>query len=266
MFYQLFGTTAKKARNQRKASKRLSEAMALVIDQKKEKKSDVERDLLDILVNLRKENNDFLTTENLIDHSKTFLLAGHETTSTALTWVFYLLALHPDIDRKLAAEVRSTLGGKIPTVEILDSMKYLTKVVKESMRVFPPVPFIMRKCEEDDVLGGYKIPKGTAVMINMYTLHHHPDLWEDPETFNPDRWEDGDESSKVHPGAYLPFLLGSRNCIGNRFALLELKAILSMVVQRFRLRLIDGHPPITRTTRITMRPSPAIKMIVENRD
>eukprot|EP01113_Clastostelium_recurvatum_P019284 TRINITY_DN2274_c4_g1_i1.p1 TRINITY_DN2274_c4_g1~~TRINITY_DN2274_c4_g1_i1.p1 ORF type:complete len:533 (+),score=122.55 TRINITY_DN2274_c4_g1_i1:116-1714(+) len=283
-FIPVLNRLTRTGRMQTAAAQRLSGQMEEIIERKQTGKIDVDqRDLLDILVKLKDEEGTSLSVPQLSDQSKTFLLAGHETSSTALTWILYLLAQHPEIDTRLAAEVHSKLGqwkegaSSLPTVDMLDSMKYLGKVVKEAMRVFPPVPLVARKCEEDDVLPcGVLIPKGMTVTIPIYALHHAPEIWGDPETFNPDRWEDANEggastttttaaANKIPQGAYIPFLLGARNCIGSRFALLEVKALLAMTIQRYRFRLAPGHPPVRRSARVTMRPTPQLKLLIETR-
>eukprot|EP01112_Ceratiomyxa_fruticulosa_P015170 TRINITY_DN4434_c0_g1_i1.p1 TRINITY_DN4434_c0_g1~~TRINITY_DN4434_c0_g1_i1.p1 ORF type:complete len:497 (+),score=95.69 TRINITY_DN4434_c0_g1_i1:148-1638(+) len=274
-FLDLFWITrkfTKRTRLQNEASRHLYQEMSKVIHEKQEKNNqkgdsdtDENRDLLDILVSLRDENGQPLSEESITEHSKTFLFAGHETLQSSFLWILYLLSRHPEVHAKLTNEIRETLGGngsevKIPKIEDLDSLKYLNCVVKESLRVFPPVPLVLRKCETTETVNGVLIPGGTIVVVSMYVQHHNPDYWENAEEFRPERWAD---DPKVHPGLYLPFLIGSRNCIGNRFALLEIKAILALILQKFKVRFPEDHPPVQRRSRITMKPVPYLKLFIE---
>jgi len=159
-------------------------------------------------------------------------------------------------------EILEVVGpDRLPTVEDLDKMKYLNKVFKESLRIRPPVPQVTRVTEEDTELGGYIIPKGTACVPSIYALHHLPNLWDEPEVFNPERWED----DETQFGAYIPFLLGSRNCVGSRFATLEVKSVLCMVLRKYKFSIPEGHPPIQRRATAIMKPFPYLNLNVTKR-
>jgi len=227
--------------------------------------SEEQRDLLDILVSLKdEETGEPLAPQVIIDNCIAFLLAGHETSSTCLTWTIWLLITNPHVEEKLAREIRDELGANgIPKIETVDKLKYLNKVVKESLRIRPPVPYLGRWTEKDDVLCGHKIPAGNIVIVSPYVQHHLPSLWDEPEVFNPERWNEGSEN--IPMGAYIPFGHGARNCIGNRFALLEIKAILCMLIQKFKFSLAPGHPPIIRKDRIVLRPFPYLKIALQAR-
>eukprot|EP01113_Clastostelium_recurvatum_P003021 TRINITY_DN11304_c0_g2_i1.p1 TRINITY_DN11304_c0_g2~~TRINITY_DN11304_c0_g2_i1.p1 ORF type:complete len:501 (+),score=82.96 TRINITY_DN11304_c0_g2_i1:2-1504(+) len=229
-----------------------------------------QQDFLDILLRLRDENGSELSLESLINQSKTFLLAGHETTAVALSWTFYLLATHPEVQNRLWDEIQTHLSSHPDAldegfpVEAVDSMKYLNKVTKESLRIRPPIPAIMRRAEHDTTLGDYHIPKDTVITVGIYVMHHHPDLWTDPERFDPDRWDALDSQKSM--GTYIPFVMGDRSCIGNRFALLEIKAIVAHILANFSVALAPDHPPVGRTyNMVTVHPSPHVKLALKQR-
>jgi cytochrome P450 len=182
------------------------------------------------------ETGEGLNDRQLRNETITFLLAGHETTANALTWTFYLLSRHPDVEGQLREELSHVLSGRAPTLEDLPRLVYLERVVKESMRLYPPIWIIERRVIADDVVGGYRLPAGSAVVIAPYALHRHPAFWERPESFEPARFENRP------PEAYIPFGAGPRYCIGREFATLETQLIIAMVVQGFRLRLVPEHP------------------------
>jgi len=233
------------------------------------------RNILSLLFDAKdNETGLSLTDAELRDEVKTFVIAGHETTSTLLCWVFYCLAQNPQVEVKLLQEVDS-LNGQLPSPEELDQkLPYLNNVIKEVLRLYPPVPFVVRNATADEILAGYKIPKGTRIVIPAYLVHRSPNYWENPTVFDPNRWnksgindhqpnqelDSSIESSSTikHPYAYLPFIHGIRNCIGQRFAILESKIILLTVLQHMTVKLVDGHPPIVPQSAITMKPKPPL--------
>jgi cytochrome P450 len=164
------------------------------------------------------------------------LLAGHETTANALTWTFYLLSQHPEAESQLREEVASVLGGRAPTLDDLPRLSFTKMVIKEAMRLYPPIWIIERRVIANDAVGGFHLPSGSSVVIAPYALHRHPAFWERPEEFDPGRFA-------THTSeAYIPFGTGPRFCIGSEFAMLEAQLITAMVAQSFRLRLVPGHP------------------------
>ncbi len=193
-------------------------------------------DLLAMLLQAREEGTGApLTDAQLRNDTLTLLLAGHETTANALTWIFYLVSQHPAVESELRHEVRAVLGERVPTLDDLPRLPYTKMVIKEALRLYPPIWIIERRVIEADTLGGYHLPAGSAVVIAPYVLHRHPDFWDKPETFDPGRFAHGAQA------AYIPFGAGPRFCIGSEFALLEAQLITAMVVQSFRLELAPGH-------------------------
>jgi cytochrome P450 len=188
----------------------------------------------------------------LRDEVITFLLAGHETTANALTWTFWLLGRHPEIATRLRAELDAALGDRAATLDDLPRLGYARMVLEEAMRLYPPVWVVDRNTVADDVIGDYRIAKGTLVMMSQYVTHRHPAFWPDPERFNPDRF--APEAAKARPRyAYFPFIGGPRMCIGAQFALTEATLILACLARRFALAPIAGQP-VEPNASITLRP------------
>ncbi|WPB76418.1 cytochrome P450 [Archangium violaceum] len=210
------------------------------------------------------DTGDTFDDAQLRDEVMTLLLAGHETTATALAWTFHLLARHPEVEATLHAEVDAVLGGRMPTVAELPRLRYVGCVFEEAMRLYPPIWAIPRVPLEDDVVDGYRIPKGDIVILVPYVTHRHPDFWPEPERFDPTRFFP--ENSKDRPRwAYLPFGGGQRQCIGNNFAMMEAQLILTLVAQRFRLRGVPGVPVVPEP-HVSLRPQGPMPMRVERRE
>ena len=200
-------------------------------------------DLLSRLMRARDEETGEAMSEGLLrDESITAFFAGHETTARTMTFAWYALAAHPEVAERLHAELDQVLGGRPPTVDDLRALPYTLQVVKETLRLYPAAPFYVRDAVEADTLGGFAIPPGAAVMLSPYYTHRHPDFWEEPERFDPDRWT-GERERARHGHAYHPFAAGPRICIGNNFSLLESHLLLAILAQRFAPTLRPGFRP-----------------------
>jgi cytochrome P450 len=198
-------------------------------------------DLLSMLLQASdEETGQKMSDQQLRDEVMTLLLAGHETTANALTWTWYLLAQYPEIERRLHAELEQVLGGQLPTVEHLPELSYTRMVLEEVLRLYPPAFGFNRKAIADDEIGGYVVPANTLIWISPYTTHRHPDFWENPEVFEPERFSSERSAGRPH-FAHFPFGGGPRLCIGNNFAMMEAQLILATLAQRYRLRLVPGH-------------------------
>lgn len=189
----------------------------------------------------------------------TLLLAGHETTASALAWTFALLAQHPGIAAGVHAEVDTVLAGRVPTLDDLPRLTATRAVIQEAMRLHPPIWAIERRAIDDTRLGGYLIPKGSSVIISPYVLHRHSAFWREPDRVDPARFEGG-----ATPPAYMPFGAGPRHCVGRDFAMLEARLIVAMVCQAFRLELAAGQvvapePGLTLRLRHGLRLIPAAR-------
>ncbi len=227
--------------------------------------SDHPPDLLSMLMEARDdETGEGLSDRELRDEIVTFLAAGHETTANALTWMWYLLSKHPAVARRLQAELVSVFGGGTPSLEDLARLKYTTMVVKEAMRLYPPIWVMQRKVVSDDEIDSYYIPAGSEVTISPYVMHRHPAFWENPEGFDPDRFSD--ERSAGRPRyAYLPFGGGPRLCIGHHFAMIEAQIITAMVAQAYHLDLVPGCAAEPRPW-ISLRPREGVLMTLRRRE
>jgi len=200
-------------------------------------------DLLARLMKARDEETGQAMSENLLrDESITTFFAGHETTARTMTFAWYALAANPKVTERLHGELDRVLGGRPPTVEALRQLPYTLQVIKEVLRLYPAAPFYVRDAVAADTLGGFDVPAGTAVMLSPYYTHRHPQFWDDPEVFDPDRWTREREATR-HSHAYHPFAAGPRICIGNHFSLLESHVLLAMLAQRFTPRLRAGYVP-----------------------
>ena len=221
-------------------------------------------DLLSMLLAVRdEETGESMNNEQLRDEILTLILAGHETTATALSWTWYLLSQHPEVERKLHAELDAVLGGRAPTTADLANLNYTGMVIDESMRLYPPVWAIGREAIDDDEIMGCRVPKGSNVMVSQWLAHHHPGFWENPGVFDPERFS-AERSAGRPRYAFFPFGGGPRMCIGNIFALTEAQLVLATVAQRYRLKLAPHHP-IELQPLITLRPLHGVKVVLERR-
>lgn len=193
-----------------------------------------------------------------LSEAKNFLIAGHETTGASLTWTLYLLSKHPKILHQVQEEIDTVLQGKSPTFEQLDKLELTQRVILESLRLYPPVWVIDRRVVSDDVLGPYRIPAKSTVIISPYVLHRHPKYWRDPESFNPERFNKNN-CEKHHKFAYIPFGMGPRVCIAKNFGQLMMQTILPMILQRFEL-CIDPTLEIGLEPLITLKPDAPIPL------
>lgn len=178
--------------------------------------TDSQRDLLGFMLNARDEHNMGLSDENIRDQVVTFLIAGHDTTANTLAWALYELARHPDIQAKVLQEIADNhiTWDELPSSEQISNLKYIHQVIKEVLRLYPPVKSLGKYCKEDCVVpGGYRIKAGTTCAILVYSMHHNENIYPDPERFDPDRWTP-DEEQKRSRFSWLPFSTGPRGCIG----------------------------------------------------
>ena len=220
----------------------------------------VDGDLLDMLLAAYDDNGtggDGITGKQLRDEILTIMGAGYETTARTLCWTFYLLDGHPEAARTLRAELDDVLAGRPPTVEDLPRLPYTRMVLQESMRLFPPVWGLSRRLTEADEIGGVRIPRGNRVIISAYVTHRHPDLWTDPESFDPERFREATLMERPPQNlpryAYFPFSGGPRQCVGVNFAAMEATLVLATIAQSFELSVVPGHP-IQPEPSFTLRP------------
>jgi cytochrome P450 len=217
-------------------------------------------DLLSMLVLARDdEGGGRMTDRQLRDEVITLLLAGHETTSNALTWTWYLLSQNEEVEARWRDELRRVLGDRAPTFEDLPALPFTEMVLAESMRLFPPAWGMGRRALRDVTLGGFTIRKGAILALSPYIVHRDERFWPDPLRFDPDRFTA--EAKAARPRfAYFPFGAGARSCIGEPFAWMEGVLLLATIGQRWRLRLLPGHP-VELKALMTLRPRYGMRMV-----
>ncbi|OAQ32172.1 cytochrome P450, partial [Linnemannia elongata AG-77] len=265
----------------------VDEAARKIVCQKREKMAtgkDDGKDLLSIMIRASESSgNDMLTDDDLRAQIKNFLAAGHDTSSVTVTWMLHVLSTRPEVQSKLRQEFLTHIGrptdktsssSSALAYEALQALTYLNICIKELFRFIPPVPYTSRVASQDDNILGYDIPKGTEIQLCPATLHKLKSVWgEDAEEFKPERWMDPSSFSEedqqsinfVTPDmmwAYMPFLTGPRSCIGSKLALIEIKVILYYLLIDLEYAPVPGFK-VTKSARITMRPSPGMNLIIK---
>jgi cytochrome P450 len=222
-------------------------------------------DLLSMLLMALDEEGDGtgMTDQQVRDEAMTIFLAGHETTANSLSWTWYLLSQHPDVEARMHAEIDRVLDGQLPTMEDISRLPFVEQVVTESMRLYPPAWIIGRRALVEYEIAGYVAPARSVFVTSPYIVHRDARWFTDPLRFNPDRWTPEFKAS-VPPFAYMPFGGGPRRCIGDQFAWTELVLVASTIAQRWRLRLVPGHPVVPQAV-VTLRMKHGLKMRVERR-
>jgi cytochrome P450 len=221
-------------------------------------------DLLSMLLMAQDDDGSGMTDKQLRDEVVTLVLAGHETTANVLTWALYLLSQHPAEEAKLHEELATVLGGRVPTLADLRQLPYTGMVIKEAMRLYPPIPAFARESLEPVELGGYTLPAGAIIIISANVLHHDPRWWPEAETFMPERFSKENEKA-LHKYAYLPFGGGPRVCIGNSFAEMEAVLVLATITQKYQLRLSPDDQDVIPEPTLTLRPRHRLTLRLEAR-
>ncbi|HEX6290501.1 MAG TPA: cytochrome P450 [Herpetosiphonaceae bacterium] len=214
-------------------------------------------DVLTMLIHARDEDGAAMSDVELVAQAYTLFLAGHETSSNALTWTLFLLSQHPRVLDDLRTELADVLHGEPPTVEQVSQLPLLERVIKESMRLLPPASFGARISTAPFSLGPYDMPKDSVILFSQYMTHHMPEIYSEPERFLPERWE------RITPSLYeyLPFGAGGRMCIGASFAMTEIKIVLALLLQRYGLMLAP-NARIDRLLKVTLGPKHGMPMVV----
>jgi cytochrome P450 len=219
-------------------------------------------DLLGMMLEMRDADTDEgMSDQQARDEVVTIFFAGHETTAATLSWAFYLLSQHPEVEDRMRAEGKIVLNGRQPAFADLPKFVYLQQVINEVLRLYPAAYLFAREAVVDDLLDGYSIPANTLIFISPFVTHHDSKYWPDPERFDPDRFTPEQVTSRPRH-VYYPFGEGPHLCLGNNFALMEMQLILAMTLQRFRLRLVPNHP-IAFKPEATLRPRYGMKMTID---
>ncbi len=205
----------------------------------------------------------YMSDELLLDEALTIFLAGHETTANALTWTWYLLARHPEVEQKLHEEIEQVLQGRQPAPEDVLKLRYTGEIFREALRLYPPAWIIGREAVTGYRLGSIEVPAGSTLLMSPYAMHRDPRFWNSPESFVPERWEDPLAANRPK-FAFFPFGAGTRVCIGEHFAVSEGVLLMAVIAQQWRLHLVPGQE-IAPEPHITLRPRHSIHMKMERR-
>lgn len=245
----------------KKAMKDLNDIIYKIITHRRNNPQDQD-DLLAMLMNARdEETGEGMTDLQLRDEILTLFVAGHETSATSLSWIMILLSENPGWTEACKKEVDAVIGNRLPVLEDMQKLPLLKRVIDEALRMYPPAWIVGRKALEDDEVIGFKIKKGYNVIISTYVIHRHPEFWEQPDKFDPDRFLP-ERSNNRHKYAYFPFGGGPRMCIGNNFALMEMTLILVMLLQRYNLKAGKDH--FEWESLVTLRPKGEVPFIIQN--
>jgi enediyne biosynthesis protein E7 len=221
-------------------------------------------DFLAMLMSARdKDTGDPMSERELIDELMTLVVAGHETTASALNWTWYLLSQHREVEARLHAELDAAPELAAPDLPQMEALAYTGQVINEALRLYPPGWVLSRRTIEADVLGGYEIPPGTNVLLPLYLLHRHPRFWKDPDFFWPERFAPEHEAERPR-FAYMPFAAGPRHCIGETLAVYEMLVNLYKVGRRYRLRYVPDEP-LELEAQINLRTRHPLHMKLERR-
>jgi cytochrome P450 len=247
----------------RRAVKHLNESVSGIIKIRRARREENSGDLLSMLIAARDEDGSAMSTTEIRDQVLTFLLAGHETIALALSWTWYLLSQNPQAEDKLHQELDTLLRGRGADAADLTSLIHTDRVIKESMRLYPPAWSLAREVAKEFEVEGYRIPVGANVVMSQWILQRDPRFFRDPTRFDPDRWAP-EACQKLPRFAYFPFGGGPRQCIGTGFAMMEAVLLLATIAARFELRLIEDHP-VVPVPSFTLRPKYGIRMRLKRR-
>jgi cytochrome P450 len=247
---------------QKQHKQRMDEIIYRLIRERRAPGND-EGDLLSMFLETFDDDGGGMTDRQIRDEMATVFLAGHETTANALNWIWYLLSQHPQVQARLHNEIDSVLQGKPPTMADLKRLPYVEMVIKEAMRLYPPVWQMSRQAIADVEIGGFRVPRGSHVTLVQYFTHRDPRWWDYPEQFIPERFTPEQEKQRYRY-AYLPFSNGPRVCIGNHFAMLEASLIVASIAQHFELALQPEHQVMPEAL-IALRPKGGLPMILQHR-
>lgn len=245
----------------RRVLRTFDDVVAQIIDERERAGAGLNDDLLDLLLTATDEDGNRMPRDLVRDELMTMMLAGHETTANALSWLWYLLTQHPDAYQRHLAEVREVLAGREPTPEDLELLVWTRACLQEAMRLYPPAWVLEREALVDTDLDGFRIPRKATVIFLVHLIHRDPRWWEDPEEFRPERFLAGSPHPKR--GTYLPFGAGRRVCVASSFALTEGTLIAAMISQRHRFERLDPRSPGESAT-VTLRPADLLPAVVHD--
>jgi len=246
----------------KRAVGRLDKVIYGIIEQRRAS-GQMSGDLLSVFLQAHDDEGVGMTDRQLHDEIMTLFLAGHETTANVLSWTWFLLGQNPEVEKNLVEELRRVLGGRVPTPADLPQLVYIDTVLRESMRLYPPVWVIGRRALAPFRLGEYELPADTNILISQLIMHKDTRYFSEPERFNPDRWSANDSHAASSPRfAYFPFGGGPRVCIGAGFAMMEAVLLLATIAQQFRIQIAPGQKVKMQPT-VTLRPRNGIPVTLK---
>ncbi len=260
-----FDVVAKETNRDLKFAFRFRSLGKLVLEliERRRRETEERFDFLEMLIAARdRDSGEPMSDRELIDEVMTLIVAGHETTASALTWTWYLICGHPQTAERLRAEADAVGDGRLG-LDAAEALGFAHQVAQEALRLYPPGWLITRRTIEADELGGHPVPPRTDVFISPYVLHRHPAYWDDPESFRPERFADADTAER-HRFSYIPFAVGPRHCIGENMAMFEMLVHLAHMSRRFELQRADDGP-IELESQINLRPRSNLMMTVRRR-
>jgi cytochrome P450 len=251
-------------RRGRKARERLDAIIYAMIRERRANLGD-RGDLLSMLLMAQDDEDKGrgMSDQQVRDEAMTIFLAGHETTANALTWTWYLLSQSPAVERHLHEEIDRVLEGRLPGVADVDRLPFVTRVVTESMRLYPPAWLVGRRAVNQYSIGQYHVPPRSIIVMSQWIVHRDPRYYAEPDRFDPDRWTP-EFKAALPRFAYFPFGGGPRQCIGESFAWMELVLLVATLAQRWRFELVPGHPVVPQAA-VTLRPKYGMQMIANVR-
>ncbi len=251
--------------NMRRLRRARAELDRLIFGWIRERRESGDRgDVLSMLLFARDEQSGGMSEQQVRDEVMTLFLAGHDTTGNSIAWTWHLLARNPEVEARWHQELDEVLGDRLPTAEDVGLLRYTRQVFQESLRLFPPVPAVGRRAAEAVEIGGCRIPRGSVVEVSPWLLHRDPRYFPEPERFAPERWTEELER-RLPKGAYIPFGLGSRLCIGMHLASLAGIVLLATLGRRWRLRSVSDRPVALLPRSITLRPQGGLRMRLARR-
>ncbi|MFD1736453.1 cytochrome P450 [Bacillus salitolerans] len=224
-----------------------------------------EEHLLTMLLHTRYEDGTRLQEKEIRDQVVTFIIAGHETTANVLSWMWYLVSQHPNVEDKLLKEIDTVLKGEPPTFEHLSKLPYSIQIFQETLRLYPAAWIILREANANVSIAGYSFPKGSSFLISPYAIHRHPAYFENAEKFIPERFEKR-QASSIQSYSYFPFGAGSRGCIGSQFAMMEAVLVFVVISQKFKLRLANPNDHVLPEPLLSLRIKDGLQMRLVKRE
>lgn len=247
-------------------ARRFRSLSSLIIDMIERRNRENRRpsDILSLIMDASEKNTGTpMPQKQQLDEVLTLIIAGHETTASALNWTWYLISKNPHVEQRLVEETNAVLGGRTPEFDDMGRLTYTRQVLEESMRLYPPGWLLTRRALDDDEICGFHVPRGTDIFVPPYLIHRHPEFWKHPEQFDPERFAP-ENKAQHQQGSYLAFSIGPRNCIGEAMAMYEMAIHISMIIQKIRFELVPDQSVELKAV-VNLRPKNDLYLTASNR-